>query len=389
MATWLNPDAPAFVPSFGGGAADNFSSGLAGTPYPGGSWAAHAVPATAASYAGVPSSSSSAGATDDGLALITPDSQKSSDVISTRSALLQAMKFLNRERIIYVDCEGADLSKGSWRNGRQLEDGVEGARPLHGQLCLMQIGTADGQVFVLDIQELGSAAFDFGLRKLLEDDKVTKVMHDFRQDADALWHQFSVSVNSLFDCQLCDVFIRRLNQLGTKYVRGSAKLFQEYGLDLQNIPGYGLLTQEKKLEIHARFSEDRHLWQRRPLPEDMILYAKADILPMPRLHQALRHRLVSLMGDAYLADRLMLAGSAAYAMDFVERSNCCCRLCCRAEENARFDGNRLLTKLWYGSFQQEPWVVQRLWRSPEDDQPLKPPGPSKFYVNENDESVPL
>lgn len=381
MAT-LNPNAPSFVPGFGGSAAPSRNIDRATE--------AANESCDAPGYAAPDSEPVQREAREGATSPVAPGVQMprgSVDVIATQARLIQVLACLSRERVLYIDCEGADLSKGSWRDGRQLEEGVEGAWPIHGQLCLMQIGTTAGQTFVLDIQELGCQAFDLGLRKFLEDPKVTKVVHDFRQDADALWHQFSVNVNGIYDCQLCDVFIRRLSDLQTKYVRGSAKLFQEYGIEIEKIPGYGLLTQEKKLEIHARFSEDRHLWERRPLPEDMVLYAKADILPLPRLHWALQQRLSMLTGDEYLAERMVAAGSAAYATHFVEQRRCCCRLCCRAEENARFDGHRVLMQMAW-SFQQEPWVIQRLWR-PEDEHPLPPPGPSRFYVNENDESVPL
>merc|ERR1712060_559201 len=90
-------------------------------------------------------------------------------------------------------------------------------------------------------------------------------------------------------------------------------------------------------------------------------------------------------GSEEVSQRLVRAGSAAYASSFCNLTVCRCRLCCNAEENAKFDGNKVL-QLTASSAQVEPWLLQRLWR-PEDANPLPSPGPSKFYVNERDESV--
>lgn len=300
------------------------------------------------------------------------------DLVVTEAALLEAYSRLRHERYLFVDCEGCDLSKGSWRNGVLQEEG-----PLHGRLCLIQIGTATGEVFAFDILELGARAFDLGLRQLLEASSIIKVVHDFRQDSDALWHQFQVSLNSLFDCQLCDVLIRRLNGHKTTYVTGSAKLLSANGIEAQTIPGYGVLTQDQKLRIHDRFSEDRHLWERRPLPTDMIAYAKADIFPLPHLHRLLLAQLTRQVGDQASAENLVMVGSAAYNSSFLELQQCRCRLCCDARCCSRFDGGRVLSRL---SNSVEPCWMQLLWR-PEDQELLPEPGPSRFYVNEHDESV--
>lgn len=308
-----------------------------------------------------------------------------SGVVSTEAQVIRVIHRLSKERLLCVDCEGADLSKGSWRDGQLIEDPT---RPLHGRLCLMQFGLECGEVFALDILELGAAAFDLGLRQLLEDPLVTKVVHDFRQDADALWHQFRVCTSGLFDCQLADVLVRRLNGHRTTYVPGSARLLSAYGIEGEAVLGHGPLTQDLKAQIHARFSQDRHLWERRPIPADMVAYAKADVLPLPRLYRQLLKTLGGLLGDEMSAQRLARVGSVIYDMDFVESPyGCRCRLCCNAEESARFDGNRVFSRMRMTN-QIDAQVIQRLWR-PEDAYPMPAPGPSKYYVNEWDESVPL
>eukprot|EP00444_Apocalathium_aciculiferum_P007245 CAMPEP_0183396246 /NCGR_PEP_ID=MMETSP0370-20130417/9898_1 /TAXON_ID=268820 /ORGANISM="Peridinium aciculiferum, Strain PAER-2" /LENGTH=362 /DNA_ID=CAMNT_0025577009 /DNA_START=59 /DNA_END=1147 /DNA_ORIENTATION=+ len=305
-------------------------------------------------------------------------------LITTQAELQGLLRRLASERLICIDTEGCDLSKGSWRNGQRIEDP---AVPLHGQVCLLQIGTENGEAYAIDLYEMGPSAFTSGLRQILENPQVTKVVHDFRQDEDALWHQFGVLVQGKFDCQLADVFIRRLQGHRTGYVMGSAKLFSSYGIELGVLPGYGALTQEQKLKIHERFSQDRHLWSRRPLPDDMVQYAKFDVLPLPQLYQKQLASLANFTQSEEVAMRLLRVGSEVYNAAFRVQPACRCRLCCDAGESARFDGNWVLTQL-AASSELEPWLMQCVWRT-EDAQPLSPPGASKFYVNEHDESVPL
>lgn len=250
----------------------------------------------------------------------------------------------------------------------------------------MQISTEAGDVYAIDILELGAAAFDLGLRQLLESHAIAKVVHDFRQDADALWHQFKVRPACLIDCQLVDVLLRRFGGHKTAYVQGSARLFQTHNIGMESIAGCGQLTQELKLQIHARFSVDRHLWIRRPLPDDMVEYAKADVVPLLGLYNKLLQDLGMWTGSVDDAWHLAACGSAAYIADFRDGKSCRCRLCCNAAENARLDGYMLVSRMVAEGCSQR--FLNALWRD-EDSYPLSSPGPSKFYVNDKDESVPL
>ncbi|CAK9105122.1 unnamed protein product [Durusdinium trenchii] len=304
-------------------------------------------------------------------------------VASTEEELQRVLNHLASEHVLAIDCEGADLSKGCWFLQECQPNKLQ-----HGRLCLLQIGTMHGEAFALDILELGERAFELGLRALLEGERPIKVVHDFRQDNDALLHQFGVQMRGLFDCQLCDVMLRRLGGHRTGYVTGSAKLLSSRGILQGSVQGYGILTQEQKQAIHDRFSRDRHLWERRPLPQDMVEYALEDVKPMLQLQRLLLQELVEALGEQD-AWQLVKEGSMAYAADFASQRECRCRLCCNAAENARFDGFRFMQRLQALPSQRlNPHILRRIWRQ-EDAQPLPLPGPSRFYVNEADESVPL
>ncbi|CAJ1408397.1 unnamed protein product [Effrenium voratum] len=286
-------------------------------------------------------------------------------IISTEEDLHKLLSWLGHESIISVDFEGADLSKGAWRNGEKLGSHVD-----HGRICLMQ-------------------SVRLGLAMILESDRVVKVVHDFRQDADALKHQYGIEPRGIFDCQLCNVFLRRLDNFRTNYVLGSSKLLSSYRIQQGSVAGYGVVTQEQKQRIHTRFSQDRHLWERRPLPADMVQYAVEDVKPMLQLQQIMFQELVQKLGNQQVAWQLMLEGSQAYAADFLDLE-CRCRLCCDAAANARFDGFRLKQRLQAVPPQRlPPHLLSRVLGREEDQEPLTAPGPSCFYVNSMDESVPL
>jgi ribonuclease D len=69
-------------------------------------------------------------------------------------------------------------------------------------VCLLQIASKSGRCFLFDITQGGAALFlDGGLRRLLEDVHVLKVGHDLRSDASALYGQFNVLLNHVFDTQ--------------------------------------------------------------------------------------------------------------------------------------------------------------------------------------------
>eukprot|EP00439_Symbiodinium_sp_Y106_P020190 s2098_g2.t1 len=112
----------------------------------------------------------------------------------------------------------------------------------------------------------------------------------------------------------------------TTYVNGSAKLLEQYRL-LVNGSG---VSKERKQAIHDRFSQDRHLWERRPLMPEMLDYALEDVRPMLQLQQKLLTDLIARVGAPEAAWQLIIEGSAAYAFSFALLQDCRCRLCCQA-----------------------------------------------------------
>lgn len=94
----------------------------------------------------------------------------------------EVVKLLTSDQPLALDCEGRLWGK------------IE--------ICLVQIASKSGKIYLFDIKEGGPALFTEGeLRLLLEDTSVLKVGHDLRSDASALYSQFNVFLNHAFDTQ--------------------------------------------------------------------------------------------------------------------------------------------------------------------------------------------
>ena len=64
-----------------------------------------------------------------------------------------------------------------------------------------QIASEDAS-YIFDITKLGNTAFTMGLKALLEDGDVVKVLHDCRQDSAALNARHNVVLTNVFDTQV-------------------------------------------------------------------------------------------------------------------------------------------------------------------------------------------
>lgn len=97
---------------------------------------------------------------------------------------------------------------------------------------------------------------------------------------------------------------------------------------------------------------------------------------MLQLQRLLLQKLVEALGEQD-AWQLIREGSSAYALDFASQTECRCRLCCNAVENAKFDGFRLMQRLQALPPERlRPGILRHIWR-PEDARALPLPGPSR------------
>jgi ribonuclease D len=124
---------------------------------------------------------------------------------------------------------------------------------------LIQIADADG-IYLIDPLALKSLK---PLGRVLADPSIEIVMHSMSEDVDLLSYVCDCSISSLFDTQVAAAFLG-------------------YGLSL----GYQGLV-EKILGVELDKSETRSNWLRRPLTQEQVTYAAADVFYLADIYPKL------------------------------------------------------------------------------------------------------
>ncbi|CAK1551906.1 unnamed protein product [Leptosia nina] len=65
------------------------------------------------------------------------------------------------------------------------------------------------QIFIFDIQVMQYHAFDAGLKEILEDNDIKKIVHGCRKLSDCLYHKHNIKLKSVFDTQVADLIITK------------------------------------------------------------------------------------------------------------------------------------------------------------------------------------
>jgi len=152
-----------------------------------------------------------------------------------------------------------------------------------GILCWVTFCTLR-DVFMFDIHTLGEAAFKFGLRSILQDPEIVKVIHDCRQVNDILTHQWNISLTNVWDTMAGDmVFSTQYIYDGfvPQYARSLPHLLKDYlGIadDKIYFPRYR----------RSHLAYDSSIWKIRPLPSHLVLGAARNTLYLIALYKVVR-----------------------------------------------------------------------------------------------------
>lgn len=181
------------------------------------------------------------------------------DLITDPTDLEQLAAELEGETII-----GVDLEADSMFHFRE-------------RVCLLQIATRE-KSFVVDTIRITDAA---PLREVFRSPRTRKVFHGADYDVRSLFRDFEIRINNLFDTELA------CRLLG----------YKESGLEavLKNLFGVAL---DKKYQ--------RKDWSRRPLPDEMLAYAAADVRHLVPLAERLEAELRSQHRLAWAAEECRL-----------------------------------------------------------------------------------
>ncbi|KAK1673209.1 ribonuclease H-like domain-containing protein [Colletotrichum godetiae] len=197
------------------------------------------------------------------------------DLVNTTegiSTLLDYLSELPNDAIPshYVDLEGDNLSR-------------------HGTISILQLFVAPKQrTYLLDIHSLGEKAFSTPgkttsktIKWLLENPNVKKVFFDVRNDSDALFHHFGISLAGIQDIQLME-FASRYNKAG--FLSGLARCIER---DAPLTPEEILSWRAVKTIGHNLFDPQSGgsyaVFNQRPLSPEILRYCIQDVQYLPRL----------------------------------------------------------------------------------------------------------
>ena len=130
------------------------------------------------------------------------------------------------------------------------------------KVCLIQIATSNTTA-VIDPLQIKNLSV---LKPVFRRADIQKVFHGADYDVRSLYRDFKVTINNLFDTELACRFLG----------------FKESGLD-------AVLTKKYNVRLDKKYQ--RKDWSKRPLPEDMIAYAAADVRYLIPLAKSLQNEL--------------------------------------------------------------------------------------------------
>ena len=144
--------------------------------------------------------------------------------------------------------------------------------------------STDEDVFMFDIVELKQSAFKYGLKAVLQNSKVLKVVHNSAQINDCLLHQWNVSLVNVVDTMAADLVFCTNHVWGgyvPKYFRSLPRLLIDYlGIASPHIfyPRYR----------RTHLAEDSEVWLTRPALDHLVLGAARNCLYLIPLHRQIR-----------------------------------------------------------------------------------------------------
>lgn len=173
------------------------------------------------------------------------------EVIEDVGRCKQVVDVLERERVLAVDCEGVSLG-------------------VNGPLTLVQVGNYSGEVYLFDILRNKDLLSRGRLGTLLESPNIIKVIQSCSNDSAALYHQFKVTLKNVFDTQVANLVIQEHQGRRLAPLLKLAAICEQYG-------GKKFST-ELKDDVQAEWmTVTGDLWAKRPMTDEMILYAAGDV----------------------------------------------------------------------------------------------------------------
>lgn len=176
---------------------------------------------------------------------------------------------------IYIDLEGVNLSR----------DGSI-------SILTLMVHPSDSQkhVYLINIHALNSLAFNsrgqngLTLKDILESPTIPKVFFDVRNDSDALYAHFQISLEGIEDVQLMEIGSRHCT-LSRKYLKGLATCIQYHApIPLYPAVHHWILAKQKGDRLfNPSLGGSYEVFNENPLSEDIKSYCSGDVRYLPIL----------------------------------------------------------------------------------------------------------
>ncbi|KAF2093962.1 hypothetical protein NA57DRAFT_68961 [Rhizodiscina lignyota] len=170
---------------------------------------------------------------------------------------------------LYCDLEGVKLSR-------------------HGSISIFSLYVRPTQqAYLIDVHTLGAKAFDtatadnVSLRTILESTTIPKVFFDIRNDSDALFAHYKISVAEVKDLQLMELATR---SFGKKFVAGLAKCIERDSSLSHAERTDWMQTKEDVTKLYAPESGGTYeVFNERPMRQVISQYCERDVALLPHL----------------------------------------------------------------------------------------------------------
>ena len=209
-------------------------------------------------------------------------------LVDSIGACKHAVSEILTHRLVSVDLEGVELCRS-------------------GEICIIQVALPNHRVFLFDICALRADAFEAGgLRDVLSGPSPLKLMYDCRADADALFHQYRIQLDGVYDLQVA--LVRSRMQLAKKLPGLAVCICRCCGdaspeaesFKLGKDKGAGLwhaiaccFALPLIVSLSAMFAPELggsyEVWRARPLHPQLLSYCAQDVSMLFCCYEKLRH----------------------------------------------------------------------------------------------------
>ncbi|CRH03706.1 exonuclease, putative [Plasmodium relictum] len=186
----------------------------------------------------------------------TKNNYKNIKVIENEKESEKAVEEINQNDIIAVDFEGTNLGK-------------------YGKVCIMQVYTekrnnnkADDKViekyYIFDLLKLSVIN---SVKKIIENKRTLKLVHDCREDSSALYNQLGIKFENVYDTSRAHMLLMQK--------RRNRDIYQVSFLQLLN--DYLGIKDECLNNIKKEMYKNEKIWEMRPLSKMCIIYALKNV----------------------------------------------------------------------------------------------------------------